>query len=85
MTSSDSIVKSIAFWREVNWFAIHAKPRRETFAAANICALGLGILFPQIKTDRLIGGSAQQIIKPLFPGYFFTRFCPENSLESQVD
>jgi transcriptional antiterminator RfaH len=24
----------------------------------------------------------QAIIKPLFPGYFFARFCPENSFES---
>jgi transcriptional antiterminator RfaH len=81
MTSSGPIVKSVDLWREVNWFAIHAKPRRESFAAANICALGLGILFPRIKIDRLIRGSAQQVIKPLFPGYFFCRFCPENSLE----
>jgi transcriptional antiterminator RfaH len=82
MTSADPIVKSTDLWRDVNWFAIHAKPRRESFAAANICALGLGILLPRIKIDRLLGGSAQQIIKPLFPGYFFARFSPENSLES---
>ena len=48
----------------------------------NICALGIGILFPRIKVERLVRGSAQQGIKPLFPGYFFARFCPENSLES---
>jgi transcriptional antiterminator RfaH len=82
MTSSGPIVKSIDLWRKVNWFAIHAKARRESFAAANICALGLGILFPRIKVERLIRGSAQQITKPLFPGYFFTRFCPEDSFES---
>jgi transcriptional antiterminator RfaH len=69
-------------WSEVNWFAIHTKSRRESFAAANLYALGLGILFPQIKVERLMRGSAQQMIKPLFPGYFFARFCPENSLES---
>ena len=82
MTSSDSIVKSIDFWRENNWFAIHAKPRRETFAATNICALGLRILFPRVKVERLVHGAAHQGTKPLFPGYFFTRFCPENCLES---
>jgi transcriptional antiterminator RfaH len=81
MTSSDPIVKSIDLWRESSWFAIHAKPRRESFAAANVCALGLGILFPRIKVERVVRGSVQQVIKPLFPGYFFTRFCPENSLE----
>jgi transcriptional antiterminator RfaH len=82
MTSSGPTVKSIDLWREVNWFAIHAKARRESFAAANICALGLGILFPRIKVERLVRGAAHQGTKPLFPGYFFTRFCPENSLES---
>jgi len=82
MTSSDPIAKSIDLWREVNWFAIHAKPRRESFAAANICALGLVILFPRIKVERLVRSSAQQMVKPLFPGYFFTRFSPEISLES---
>jgi transcriptional antiterminator RfaH len=81
MTSSDPSVKSFDPWREVSWFAIHAKPRRESFAAANLSALGLGILLPRIKVERLVGGSSQGIIKPLFPGYFFTRFCPENCLE----
>jgi transcriptional antiterminator RfaH len=71
----------VDLWRDVNWFAIHAKPRRESFAVTNICALGLAILFPRIKVERLERGSAHQIIKPLFPGYFFTRFSPENSLE----
>jgi len=82
MTSLDPIAKSIDLWREVNWFAVHAKPRRECFAAANLCTLGLDILFPRIKVERLVRGSARQATKPLFPGYFFTRFRPENSLES---
>jgi transcriptional antiterminator RfaH len=76
------MVKSIDLWREVNWFAIHAKPRRESFAAANLYPLVLEVLLPRVKVDRLIRGSAQQIIKPLFPGYLFARFCPEKSLES---
>ena len=82
MSSSDPIVKSIDLWRENNWFAIYAKSRRECFAAANVCALGLEILFPRIKVERLIRGFSQPTIKPLFPGYFFTRFCPAISLES---
>jgi transcription antitermination factor NusG len=82
MTSTGPIVKSTDLLREVNWFAIHAKARRESFAAANICALGLGIFFPRVKVERLVHGAARQGTKPLFPGYFFGRFCPENSLES---
>ena len=82
MTSSDPVVKSNDLWRETHWFAIHAKPRRESFAANNICALGIGILFPRVEVERLVRGSARQGTKPLFPGYFFARFCPENSFES---
>jgi transcription antitermination factor NusG len=82
MTSLNLIIKSSDPWKGVNWFAIHAKTRRESFAAANVCALGLEILFPQIRAERLVRGSSRQIIKPLFAGYFFTRFCPEHSLQS---
>jgi transcriptional antiterminator RfaH len=82
MKSSDTIVKSSDLWREVNWFAIHAKPRRENFAATNVGALGIEVLLPRVKVERLGGGAAKQGTKPLFPGYFFARFCPENSFES---
>src|ERR1700740_849766 len=82
MNSSDPIVKSNDLWRDIHWFAIHAKPRRESFAAINICALGIRTLLPRVKVERLVRGAVYQGTKPLFPGYFFTRFCPENSLES---
>jgi transcriptional antiterminator RfaH len=82
MISSDRIVKSIDLWRENNWFAIHTKPRRESFASKNIGTLGIEVLFPRIKVERLLRGTAEQGVKPLFPGYFFARFCPENSFES---
>jgi transcriptional antiterminator RfaH len=82
MTCVDPIVKSIDLWGEVNWFAIHTKPRRESFASKNVGTLGIEVLLPQIKVERLVRGAAQQGTKPLFPGYFFARFCPENSFES---
>jgi transcriptional antiterminator RfaH len=69
-------------WREVNWFAIHAKPRRESFASKNIGALGIEVLLPRIKVERLIGSVARQGTKPLFPGYFFARFSPVDVFES---
>jgi transcriptional antiterminator RfaH len=63
-------------WRETNWYAVHAKPRRESFGAANVAALGVEILLPQLKQDRLVRGYPRTKIKPLFAGYFFARFCP---------
>lgn len=81
MSSTDPIVKSNDLWKDVNWFAIHAKPRRENFGATNLSALGIEILFPQVKIPRLTRENAQEGTKPLFPSYFFARFCPENALE----
>jgi len=82
MKSSDPIVKSSALWGDLNWFAIYAKPRRENFAAKNLGAFGLQTLLPRIKIEHLVCGIARQGSKPLFPGYFFARFCPESSFES---
>jgi transcriptional antiterminator RfaH len=79
---SNAGVKSSHTWSDVNWFAIHARPRRESFASENIGALGIEVLLPRIKVERLVRGVAQQSTKPLFPGYFFARFCPENFFES---
>jgi transcriptional antiterminator RfaH len=74
--------KSVDLWRDTSWFAIHTKPRREKFAAANISALGIGILLPLVKVKRLGRATSQEASKALFPGYFFARFCPEISCES---
>ena len=82
MASSDPIIKTIDLWREIQWFAIHAKPRRENFASSNVTALGIETLLPRVKVERLEAGVARLIVKPLFPSYFFARFCPRNSLES---
>jgi transcriptional antiterminator RfaH len=74
--------KSCDPWRDVKWFAIHAKPRRESFASENIGALGIEVLLPRIKVEHLIRGVARQGTKPLFPGYFFARFSPVDAFES---
>jgi transcriptional antiterminator RfaH len=82
MSSCHTDLKSRGPWMNTSWFAIQAKPRRETFAAKNIEKLGIEVLLPRIRFERLIRGSAQPATKPLFPGYFFSRFCPEASFES---
>jgi transcription antitermination factor NusG len=80
--SSDSIVQTNDLWRDAHWFAIQAKPRRENFGAVNLSALGIEILLPRIKFERFLRGTARHGTKPLFPGYFFARFCPRDSFES---
>jgi len=79
MNSSNPVARSNDLWRDINWFAIHAKPRRENFAAANIGALGIRILAPRVKVERLVRGSAQQgtkplLVSPLSSGIYVQRF-----------
>jgi len=82
MNCSNPSFKPNDLWRRTNWFALHTKPRRENFAAANVSALGVESFLPRLKAERLVHGGARTIIKALFPGYFFARFCPEDSFES---
>lgn len=68
-------------WRETNWYAVHAKVHRESFGAANVAALGVEVLLPQLKQEWLVRGFRRTRIKPLFAGYFFARFCPAAYLD----
>ena len=65
-----------------NWYAIHAKPRRESLASVNLEALGLEILLPRVIEVQSSRGCTNRVIKPLFPGYFFARFCPGTCLQA---
>jgi transcriptional antiterminator RfaH len=67
--------------RDINWFAIHTKRLRESFAATNVGALGVEVFLPRFKADWLGRERVRETAKPLFPGYFFARFCPEVFLD----
>jgi transcriptional antiterminator RfaH len=79
--SSVPALRALDIWGHSHWFAIHAKTRRENFAVTNLSALNVKVLFPQLKVGRLVRGVALMAVRPLFPGYFFARFCPRDSLE----
>jgi transcriptional antiterminator RfaH len=79
--SSVPAPRTLDIWGQSHWFAIHAKTRRENFAVTNLSALNVKVLFPQLKVGRLVRGVALMAVKPLFPGYFFARFCARDSLE----
>jgi transcriptional antiterminator RfaH len=64
------------YWRNTNWYAVHTYPCREAVAAMNIERLGLEVFLPRIKQQKSVWGVAQMVIKPLFSGYLFARFCP---------
>jgi transcriptional antiterminator RfaH len=63
-------------WRQVHWYAVQSKPRRESFAAANVGRLGIPVLFPKFRRRSRRGGRWGTGVKPLFTGYFFARFAP---------
>jgi transcriptional antiterminator RfaH len=82
MSNGHADPKSPDLWRDVSWFAIQTKPRHESFAVKNIEKLGIEVLLPRIRFERLIRGTVRSGTKPLFPCYFFSRFCPEAAFES---
>jgi Transcription antiterminator len=67
---------------QVNWFAIQAKPHRDELAAAGLRKLDLEICAPRVKVEQQVCGVWRWVTKALFPGYFFSRFCPAVSLET---
>ena len=67
--------------QSIYWYAIQAKPRQETLAGANLREIGLEILCPRIRCSQWVGRWFRPVVKPLFPGYFFARFCPAAALD----
>jgi len=72
----------MSFWEEINWYAIHVKACQEDLAASNLRRLGVEVLLPRILQERSLWGVPRMIMKPLFPGYFFARFCPMRHFHS---
>lgn len=66
------------FWSETNWFAVQTKPQRESLALASVPIDRIQRFFPRCKRRNAPGPGG---IKPLFPGYFFARFCPALELD----
>lgn len=62
--------------RETNWYAIQTKSHREDAAAMNIGRLGLEVFLPQVRREKVVFDAVRKVVGPLFPGYFFARFCP---------
>ena len=61
---------------EENWFAVQSKPKQEDLAAASIARLDVEVFLPRIRQEQPVCGVWRPVTKPLFPGYFFSRFCP---------
>jgi transcriptional antiterminator RfaH len=66
------------FWSETNWFAVQTKPQRESLAVASVPDDRIRRFFPRCMASNAPGPGS---MKPLFPGYFFARFCPAVDLD----
>src|SRR5262249_46950266 len=68
--------------RDINWFALHTRRFRETVAASHVAPFVIDVFLPMVKVEPLNHSVIKFSTKPLFPAYFFARFCPLISLES---
>jgi transcriptional antiterminator RfaH len=64
------------FWQKTQWFAVHTKPHQEALAAARLRQLDLEVFLPRLRQEQWVGGVLRWVVKPLFAGYLFARFCP---------
>jgi transcriptional antiterminator RfaH len=59
------------------WFALHIRSGAEMAAAARLAELEIETFLPLVARDVRHARRTFHLVKrPLFPGYFFARFCP---------
>ena len=68
------VVEPMNFEKDDKWYVIQTKSGQEDLAAFNLSRLGLEILNPKLKAEKLVWGSIKPMIRPLFAGYIFAKF-----------
>ncbi len=64
--------------RQGSWFCVKSRPRQESVAARNLATLGgVEVLMPRVRRRRLGHDGPKHVVEPLFPGYLFARYEPE--------
>jgi transcriptional antiterminator RfaH len=68
---------------EVQWFAIQARPGAEAVAESNLRALPIETLLPLVRRPvHHATRASRMVLRPLFRGYLFARFCVAVSLRA---
>jgi transcriptional antiterminator RfaH len=68
---------------EIQWFAIQARTGAETVAESNLRALPIETLLPLARRPvHHATRTPRMVLRPLFPGYLFGRFCAADSLRA---
>jgi transcriptional antiterminator RfaH len=59
-----------------SWYVVHTRPKQEDRTSSNLRTLGIETLTPKLRVNKFneFSGKLTQIVKPLFPGYIFSRF-----------
>lgn len=60
----------------LSWYVVHTHPKGEDRANTNLKSLGIETLDPHLRVDKVneFSGKLTHIVRPLFPGYIFSRF-----------
>ncbi len=67
----------------MHWFAIQARTGAEAVANSNLRALPIETLLPLVRRPmRHARRASRMVLRPLFPGYLFARFCAAVSLRA---
>jgi transcriptional antiterminator RfaH len=64
---------------QMNWYAIHTKPRQEAVAQSSLEREGLTTFLPKLRRKRTIRRQYRWTEGPLFPTYLFARFDLEKT------
>jgi transcriptional antiterminator RfaH len=68
---------------EMQWFAIRARTGAEAVAELNLRALPIETLLPLVRRPvHHATRASRMVLRPLFPGYLFARFCTAVSLRA---
>src|ERR1043166_9230657 len=68
---------------EIQWFAIQARPGAEAAAQSNLRPLTMETLLPLVRRRvHHATRASRMVLRPLFPGYLFVRFCTAVSLRA---
>ena len=57
-----------------SWYLLQSRPRLEVVAEQSLHRLGIEVLLPRIRENRVIRRRPCTVTGPLFPGYLFGRF-----------
>ncbi len=60
---------------QMEWYVVRTKPHQENAVESSLMRVGIEVLCPRIKEQRVIRRKIQPVVSPLFPGYLFAK-CP---------